>query len=99
MKLLQIGAALAVLASAAPSFAAAPINAGSETGLLAPWTVAGAVQVVTSAQDLIQLATFTATEGQFFAELTAGEVPDLYTTLSQSFTIDAAAMLTFSASF
>ncbi len=99
MKLLSVGAALAVLSFAAPALAQNLQNGGFETGASAPWVAVGDVQVVSSATDLNQLVIFAAPEGQFFARLTAGDVPDVYTTLSQSFTIDEASTLSFSANF
>lgn len=95
-------AAAALLASSAQ--AATLANASFETGALSPeWTFTdGLVDVVTDADDAsgdpLLGEHYTATDGTFFAELTAGDA-DVYTLLSQAFTLSAASRISFDAAF
>lgn len=103
MKLLPL-AATALTLAAAPAAAATFVNAGFESGDLSGWTAAGgAVDVLTAADDFWQTPPlgehFVATEGVDFARLTPGATPDVYTTLSQAFTLSAQSTLTFDAAF
>lgn len=87
-----------------PAQAAALTNAGFETGDLSGWDfTSGFVDVVTDADDAIVTPPlgehFTATEGTYFARLIAGEASDVYTTLSQVFTVSERSRLSFSAAF
>lgn len=98
--LLGVAAAVAV---AAPAHAAVLVNSSFETGDLTGWDVtAGGVAVVTFSDDAGYPgplgAQFTATDGDHFAELTAGEA-DQYVTLSQVFSLSAASRISFSAAF
>jgi len=93
---------LAAVAFTLPAQAASLFNAGFETGDTASWTVEnGPVDVVTDADDAIVVAPygehFTATEGDYFAQLTAGE--NGYTTLSQVFTLTRLSRISFDAAF
>lgn len=98
------GAALAVALSA-PAAQAAVLNAGFETGDLSAWTYTdGYVEVVTEAVDATGGGapfgeTFAATEGDFFAELTAGPEAGTYTLLFQPFTLAFSARLNLDAAF
>lgn len=98
-----VGCALAA-ALALPVQAATLTNAGFETGDLSGWDFsAGFVEVVTEADDAIVTPPFgehfTATEGDYFARLIAGEESGVYTTLSQAFTLSAPSRLSFDAAF
>lgn len=96
-----IGAAVAV-AIAAPAHAAVLVNTGFENGLNG-WDVAGGdVAAVTVSDDSAYPGAlgrrFEATEGDQFAELTAGDA-DQYVTLSQAFSLSTAARISFNAAF
>ena len=98
-----LGCALAAALSL-PVQAATLTNAGFETSDLSGWDfTSGYVSVETDADDAIVSPPFgehfTATEGDYFARLTAGETPGVYTTLFQSFTLSAASRLSFDAAF
>lgn len=103
LKSTVLGGALAA-ALVLPAQAAAVLNAGFETGDLASWAATpGFVEVVTEADDAVVTPPFgehfTATEGDYFARLTAGDTSGVYTTLSQAFTLGAASYLSFDAAF
>jgi len=101
-KALILGGALAAALSL-PALAAAPLNAGFETGDLSDWTYTdGLVEVVTDAEGAFAPPTglhYNATEGDFFAQLTAGPDAGTYTVLFQAFTVDVASRLFFDAAF
>lgn len=93
---------LAVLAT--PTYSATLTNGGFETGDLSDWTYTdGYVEVVTEAEDAIATPPFgelfTATEGSYFARLTAGVDLDVYTLLSQPFEVLVASSLSGNAAF
>lgn len=97
----QILAGLAAAVVGLPAQAAI-LNAGFETGDLTGWTYTdGYVEVLTEADDAIVTPPlgehFTATEGDYFARLTAGPEADVYAVLSQAFTLSAAARISFDA--
>jgi len=99
---LAVTAALSA-ALAFPAAASTLVNAGFETGDLAGWTASGGtVEVITDADDFWQVAPlgqhYVATEGVEFARLTASDSLD-YTTLSQSFTLFAASLVSFDTAF
>jgi len=99
-KSILLGCAVAA-AAVLPAQAASLVNSGFESGLDA-WTVEnGVVEVVADAYDAIGGPPFgeyyTPTEGQGFAQLTAGE--DGYTLLSQAFSLTNASYLSFDAAF
>lgn len=104
MKLTSIalGGALAA-ALALPASAATFVNAGFEADL-AGWTYTdGLVEVVTEADDATGGAEpfgehYTATEGDKFAKLTAGEA-GVYTVLRQAFTVTKLTRVGFDAAF
>ena len=103
MKSILLGGALA-LGLSATSQAADLLNAGFETGDLAGWsTQDGPVEVVTDADDAIAAPPFgehfTATEGGYFARLTAGPDSGVYTLLFQPFSISVASRISFDAAF
>jgi hypothetical protein len=85
-----------------PAQAASLLNASFETGDTASWDVAnGVVEVVTDADDQTQSPIFgehyTATDGDQFAKVIAGE--NGYTTLSQLFTLTTLSRISFDAAF
>ena len=103
IRALILGGALAAVLSL-PSQAAAILNAGFETGDLNDWSfTSGSVDVVTDADDALAGSAFSqhfeATEGDYFAKLTAGPVNDEYTLLFQSFTLSVASRVEFDAAF
>lgn len=99
---LILGGALAAALSL-PAQAAVALNAGFETGDLSSWTYTdGLVEVVTESEGAFAPPFglhYTATEGDFFAQLTAGPDVGAYTVLFQAFTVDVAARLFFDAAF
>jgi hypothetical protein len=106
MKLLPFAATAALALSAAiPAAAATFTNASFETGDTGGWTSTGggSVAVVNSAVDFWQTPplgeTFDPTDGQFLAQLTAGDDAGTYTTLSQAFSLSGAATVSFDAAF
>lgn len=104
MKLKSMAAAGALALLALPAHAAVLVNAGFETGDLSDWTVAnGPVEVITEADDAIATPPFgehfTATAGTYFARLTAGDEAEVYTLLSQAFSISDPSFLSGDAAF
>src|SRR5687767_15090232 len=100
---IALGSALAV-ALALPAGAATLVNAGFEAGDLTGWTYTdGYVDVVTEADDAVGVPPFgehyTATEGDYFAKLTAGADAGVYAVLSQAFTLSSARRVAFDAAF
>lgn len=99
---LALGCALAA-GLAAPAGAAALVNTSFEADL-AGWTYTdGLVEVVTEAFDAtggdpIFGEVYSATEGDQFAKLTAGEA-DVYTVLHQAFSLTGAMKVAFDAAF
>lgn len=91
-------AALSAMALSQPAAAASLVNAGFETGDLTGWTLSGPVEASALTPDFYEVVNFTAPEGDYFAELNA-EAADVYTTLSQSFTIENASWVSFQAAF
>ena len=96
-----LGCAVAV-AFTLPAQAASLFNASFETGDTGSWTVEnGVVEVVTDADDATQSPIFgehyTATDGDYFAKVTADA--NGYTTLSQLFTLTASSRISFDAAF
>lgn len=103
LKLTLLGCALAA-AVALPVQAASLVNQGFETGDLSGWSYSpGYVDIVTDTDDAIVTPPsgehFTATEGSYFAQVTAGPDAGFYATLSQTFTLSAASFLSFDAAF
>lgn len=91
-------ATAATLALSAQAQAATLVNAGFEAGLTG-WTASnGLVDVVTSTGDALAQP-YAPQEGQAFARLTAGEPDDVFTELSQTFTVNAAFRISGSAAF
>ena len=103
---LGLGLALAT-ALTVPAYAAGVSNAGFETGDLTDWTfTAGFVDVLMEADDAVVAPPFgehfVATEGAYFAHLTAGSDDTdfaVYTMLSQMFEVTEASRLTGDAAF
>lgn len=99
--LLLAGLCAAAIAPAA--HAATLVNASFESGTLSGWTAsAGYVEVVTEAVDAVGEPfgrSYDPTDGDYFAQLTAGEVEDEYSILSQAFTLTSLSQLSFSAAF
>ena len=92
------------LAAAGPAAAATLANASFETGDLSSWNfTAGDAQVVTDADDAIVVPPlgqhYQATQGRWFAQLTAGPTAGTYSTLSQTFTLAGGGYVSFDAAF
>jgi hypothetical protein len=103
LKSILLGCALATVFSL-PAHAGTVLNGGFETGDLANWTFTnGFVEVVTDADDAIATPPFgehfTATEGTYFARLTAGADLSVFTVLNQPFQVLAASQLSGDAAF
>lgn len=102
LKSLMLGASLS-LAMTAPGHADGLANSGFDGGDLSGWTSGPGVVVVTEASDAIVVPpygeTFTATGGQYFAQLTAGPLEGEYTMLSQAFSLTGESLLSFDAAF
>lgn len=98
LKTLALGAVCAALLTA-PAQAAVFVNPSFETGDLTGWSGGGLVQVVAEASDLFASVTYTATEGDSFAELTAGSEAGAYTLLTQAFTLNFTGRVSFDAAF
>jgi hypothetical protein len=101
-KSLLLACVLAGAATSAP--AAVLLNGGFETGDLTAWSYNdGFVEVVTEADDAIATPPFgqhyDPVEGGFFARLTAGVDLGVYTTLSRSFSLLSASVLSGDAAF
>jgi hypothetical protein len=103
-KSLLLAGVLAGAAICASASAADLPNAGFETGDLTGWTYdAGFVEVVTEADDAVASPPFgqhyLPVEGGYFARLTAGVDLGVYTTLSRSFSLLTASVLSGDAAF
>jgi len=103
LKLLFVGTALAAII-AWPAQAAFVLNAGFETGDLSDWTYTdGLVEVAIDADDALAGSAFgkhfVATEGRYFANLTAGSDLGDYTLLFQPFSLNLASRVEFDAAF
>lgn len=100
-KILLAGLCAAAIAPAAN--AATLVNGSFETGSLSGWTwSSGYVDVVTQASDATGAPvgrTYGATDGDQFAQLTAGEEEGAYSILSQAFSLTALSTFSFSAAF
>ncbi|MDZ4370169.1 MAG: PEPxxWA-CTERM sorting domain-containing protein [Phenylobacterium sp.] len=101
VKSLILGGALAAALSLPAQ--AAILNSGFESGDLSDWTYTdGLVEVVTEAEGAFSPPfglQYTATEGDVFAQLTAGSDAGNYTVLFQSFTVNTMSRLFFDAAF
>lgn len=87
-----------------PAHAAGLSNPSFEAGDLSSWSfTTGQVEVLTDADDAIVTPPFgehfTAKEGQYFAQLTAGSEEGTYTILSQAFSLASASLVSFDAAF
>lgn len=93
--LMPLCAALVLLVAAAPAKAAI-INGGFETGDFTGWTPNPPSSFTFTTTNAFG---HTAIEGNVFAYLQTGAGTNVYTTLSQTFTANAGAVLTFNAFF
>ena len=96
--LMSLCAALVLLVAAAPAKAAI-INGGFETGDFTGWTAFPSSSFTFTSTNPTITFGHTAFEGNVFAYLQTGAGTNVYTTLSQTFTANAGAVLTFNAFF